>query len=99
MFPAIVLVHAEVDLHEWPPLRPLRLPDQVDARFLRCAIRLARIALDTGADNVFPGGRATAVARNDVIQIQVFAIESMATVLTHVFVAFENVMTRELDLF
>jgi hypothetical protein len=99
MFPAIVFLEAEVDLHEWAPLRPLRLANQVDTGFLRCAIGFARIALDAGANNVLPGGRAAAVARNDVIEIQILSIERLAAVLAHIFVALENVMPGELDFF
>ena len=51
MLPAIVLVKTEVDLHKRPPLRPLRLPNQVHSCFLRRAIGLACIALDAGTND------------------------------------------------
>ncbi len=46
VFPAIVLVQAETDLHEGTPLRPLRFSDKMQPRFLRRAIGLERIAID-----------------------------------------------------
>ncbi len=96
MFPAVMLVQREVDLHEWPPLRALGLAHQVQARLERRAVRLARIARDARADNVFPGRRAAAVARDDVVEVQIFPVENLATVLARILVAFENIMPREL---
>ena len=54
MFPAIVLVQAEIDLHEGPPLGSLGFPNQVQPRFLRRAIGLKRITIDARANDVFP---------------------------------------------
>lgn len=99
MLPAIVLVQTEIDLYKWPPLRTLRLADEVHPGFLRRAIGLLGITRDAGTNNVFPGGGAAPVARDNVIEIQVFAIKSFAAVLAGVFVALENVVTREFDLF
>ena len=47
---------ADVDLHERPPLGPLGLANEVNARFGGRPIGLARVALNTGADNVLPRG-------------------------------------------
>src|SRR6185312_7090644 len=91
VLPAVVLMQAEIDLHEWPPFRAFRFAHQVHARFLRRAIRLERIALDARADNVLPRRRAAAIARNDVIEVQVLPVENMAAVLARVFVALENI--------
>src|SRR4051794_19943710 len=99
MFPAIMLVQTETDLHERPPLRPLRFPDQMYARFLRRVIGLPGIALDAGAHNVFPRRWPAAIAWDDMIQIQVLAFEQLPAVLAHVLVALENVMPGELYLF
>ena len=63
--------------------------------FLWRSVRLVRIALDAGADNVLPRRRAAAVARDDVVQIQILALEYLATVLARVFIALENVMARK----
>src|SRR4029077_8408203 len=75
VLPAIVLMQAEVDLDKWPPLRPLRFANEMHPRLLRRAIRFERIALDAGANNVFPGRRPAAVARNNMIEIKIVAIE------------------------
>ena len=97
MFPTVVPVQAEVDLHERPPFRPLRFADKVQPGLLRRAVGFLRVALDTGADDVFPRRRAAAVARQDVIQIQILAVEGAPAVLAGVFVALEDVVARELD--
>src|SRR5436305_11887798 len=96
MLPAFVLVETHVDLHKRTPLRSLRLFHQMHAGFLRSAIRLLRIALDAGANNVFPSRRTTAIAWNYVVEVQIFAIENDAAILAGVAVAFENVVTSEL---
>lgn len=99
MFPAVVAVQAEVDLHEGPPFRALGLANEMQAGFLGRVIGFLRIALDAGANNVFPRSRATAVARNDVVQIQIFALENNAAVLAGVFIALENVVPGEFHFF
>src|SRR5580765_5043359 len=81
MLPAIVLVQAEVDLNKWTPLRPLRFANEMHSRLLRRAIGLERVALDAGADNVFPRRRSAAITWNDVIQIQIVAVESLPAIL------------------
>lgn len=99
MFPAIVLMQAEIDLYKRTPLRPLRLADQVHSRFLRGPIRLERIAFDAGANNIFPGCGAAAIARDDVIEIQIVAVEGLAAILARVLIALKNVVPCEFDLF
>lgn len=96
MFPTVVLLQAEIDLHERTPFRTLGFANETNAGFLRSAIRLARVALDAGADNVFPGCRAAAIAGNHVIEIQILAVKNFAAILAGVLVAFENIMAREL---
>jgi len=99
MLPAIVLVQCKVDLDEWTPLRPLRLADEMHTGLLRCAVGFARIASNARANNIFPRGRTTPVARDDVIEVQFASIESFAAILAGVLVAFEDVMPCEFDLF
>src|SRR5690606_27190611 len=96
MLPAVVLLQAEIDLHERAPLRPLGLANEMHTGFLRCAVCLDRIALDARADNVLPAGRAAAIARDDVVEIEILPVEHMAAILAGVFVALEDVMPREL---
>ena len=99
MFPAIVLVQREVDLHEWPPLWSFRFANQVHPGFLWCPVRLVRVAADAGANDIFPRRRSTAISRSDVIQIQILPLKSLSAILADVFVALENVVPGELDLF
>ena len=96
MLPTVVLLKAEIDLHERTPFRAFRFADQTNAGFLRCVIRLARIALNAGADNVFPRGRTAAITRNHMIKVQILAIENFAAILACVLVTLENIMAREL---
>jgi hypothetical protein len=97
MFPAIVLVQAEIDLDERTPFRALGLADEMHAGFEGCAVAFECIALDTGANDVLPCGRAAAVTRDDVVKIEVFAVTNAATVLAGVLVALENIMPGEFD--
>src|SRR2546423_9009929 len=99
MLPAIVMLEPKVDLHEWPPLRPLRLPDQMHSRLMRGPIGFDRIALDTRADDVFPRGRSAPVARNDVVQVQVLAIKLVTAILACVLIPLKDIMPRTLNLF
>src|SRR5579872_6155803 len=98
MLPAFVLVQTEVDLHERTPLGPFRFANQVQAHFLGRMVCLACVTRDAGADDVLPGGGAAAVAGNDMIEVQILAIERLAAVLAGVLVPLENVVAGELDL-
>src|SRR5262245_23668858 len=98
MLPTVVLLKAEVDLNERPPLRALRFADQMHARFRRRLMPLARVALDTRADNVLPRGRPAPISRNDVVQVQVVPVKDAPAVLAGVLVALKNVVSRELHL-
>ncbi len=95
MLPTVVLVEREIDLQEGTPLRPLGLADEAHSSLLRQPVRLERIALDAGADDILPGCRAAPVARNDVVQVQVVAIKSLAAVLAGVLVSLEDVVPGE----
>ena len=97
MLPTIVL-DAKVDLDERTPFRTFRFSDQVHARFLRRLVGLLSIAPNAGADNVLPSGGAAAIARDHMIEIQIFALENVAAVLTGVAVALEDIVPGEFDL-
>jgi hypothetical protein len=64
-------------------------------RLVREAVALTRVARDAGADHVFPGRQATFVARQDVIEIQLLALESFSAVLAGIVVAFKDVVPGE----
>lgn len=99
VLPGVVVAHAQIYLHEGAPLGTFRFADQMQTGFLRGAVGFPGITLDTGANNVFPCGGAAAVARDDVIQIQVAAIKDFRAILTGIVVALEDVVARELHFF
>src|SRR5277367_4968022 len=81
MFPTVVL-DAQIDLHKRTPLGPLGLAYQVHGGFLGGAVGLLRVAAYARANDVLPSRRAAAVARDDVIEIQVLALKNVSAVLT-----------------
>src|SRR5437867_11354022 len=91
------MVEAEVDLHKRTPLGPLRLANEVDAGFGGSAVGLLGVTADAGADNVLPGRGPAAVARDDVVKIQIFAVEFAAAILAGVLVALKDVVARKFD--
>ena len=86
---------------ERPPPRLDGLLEQRHLGLSRRPIRLQRIARDASADNIFPSGLATLVARNDVIQIEVLLWvilpEALTAILTGEAVPLKNRMTGKLD--
>ena len=99
MLPEIVLRSGERDLHERPPLRPLRFANQTHVRFTRDTIALSGITGYARANHVLPNRRASAVARHNVIQIKIAPIKDVAAVLAGVLVPLEDVVACEFDLF
>ena len=95
VLPEIVLGRSKGDLDKRPPLRSLRFADQAHVRFAWKPVALARIARDAGANHVFPGRGPATVARHDVIQIKLAAIEELAAVLTSVLVSLKHVVPGE----
>ena len=65
-------------------------------RFLREPVAFAGITRNARADHVLPRCHSSAIARNDVVEIQIRAIKNMPAVLAGVLVAFENIVTGEL---
>src|SRR5207253_10662204 len=84
------------NVHKRTPLWPLRFADKMHVRFLRQSIAFACIARDARANHIFPCRRSTSFARHDMIEIQIVALKNLATILTGVLVALEDVVTREL---
>ena len=64
-----------------------------------CGVRLALRVLHSGCRNkqCFPVivKQQAAIARNDVIEVQIFAVKNFTAVLASIFVAFKNVVARE----
>ena len=95
MLPEIVLRRSKRDLNKRPPLRSLGLPDQAHVCFTRKSVALACIAGDAGTNHVFPSRRSTSVARHDMIQIKLAAIEQLAAVLAGALVSLKYVVPGE----
>lgn len=96
MLPAIVMMKGEINLHKRAPLRPLGFADQVHAGFLRSPVGFDRITLDTGADNVLPGGRAASVPGDYMVQVQVLPVARGPAILAGILVPLEDVMSCKL---
>ena len=99
MPPAFVLRRLECDLDKRAPFRALWFADQSHICLTRKAIALLRITWNAGANDVFPGGRSTAIARDYVIEVEIITIENMATVLAGILIALKNIVTRKLHFF
>src|SRR5262245_61546295 len=93
--PLLVASHAERLRHERRPLRAPRRPNEPHAGFRRAATALQAIAAMTRADHVLPHRGAALRARHDVIEIQLRAGESPATVLTAILVPRVDVEAAE----
>ena len=98
MFPTIMLRESKVDLNKRTPFGPLWLANQMHACFLRSMVGFECITLDAGAHDVFPRGWSAAIARNDVVQIEILAVAGLAAILAGVLIALENIVPRKLDL-
>ena len=95
VFPEIVLGRSKCNLDKGPPLRSLRFADQGHVRFTRKPVALARIAGNAGANHVLPSRRPATVARHDMVQIKLAAIEELAAVLAGVLVSLKYVVARK----
>lgn len=62
----------------------------------RQLVRLARIALDTRTNHVFPGSRTAFVSRNHVVQVQFPWLVALPAILAGEFVPLENTLPAEL---
>src|SRR5437879_13874499 len=93
-----MLWRGKCNVHDRTPLGPLRFADMMHVSFLRQSIAFACIARDARANHIFPCRRSTSFARHNMIEIQIVALKNLATILTGVVVALEDVMTRELHL-
>jgi len=99
MFPTVVTVQGEIDLHKGAPFGPFGFTDEMQPGFLRSAIGFLGVALDAGANDVFPCGRPAAVAGDNVVEVQVFPVKNVTAILAGVFIALKDVVARELHFF
>ena len=80
------------------PLRLRRFAPQAHRCLVRQSIRLSRIALNAGTDDVFPSRPAPVMPGNDVIQVQVFAIKNLPAVLATVAISLKDIVPGQLQL-
>ena len=64
---------------------------------MREAVAFSRIARNAGANDIFPGRLTLQVAGNDVIEIELSAVENVAAVLAGIFIPLENIVPRKFD--
>ena len=98
MAPTVINAARKGYVDERSPFWALRFSKQLHSGFVRKFVPFARVAGDAGADNILPSGLAPAVAREDVIDIEVRAVEECSAVLAGVLVALEDVVSCVLDL-
>lgn len=99
MTPAVIDAAGKGDIDEGAPFRTFGLPEQLHPCLMRQTVSFARVAGNTGADDVFPRGLSAAVAGENMIDVEIRSVEVNAAILTGVLVAFEDIVPRELDLF
>src|SRR5256886_10623731 len=84
VLPEIMLRRGKSDVDEGTPFWPLRLADQAHVRFTRQPVAFARVAGNARANHVLPCSRPSAIARHDVIEIELAAVKNLAAVLAGV---------------
>ena len=92
VLPEIMLRRGKSDVDEGTPFWPLRLADQAHVRFTRQPVAFARVAGNARANHVLPCSRPSAIARHDVIEIELAAVKNLAAVLAGVLVALKHVV-------
>ena len=97
MPPTVVVVPGEGDVHKRPPFRALRLANQLHARLGRKPVPLPCVAGYARADNVLPGRLPSAVAGQDMIEIEIAAFKNLPAILAGIAVPLENVVPGEFD--
>src|SRR4029434_4446934 len=96
MPPALMLLAAERNVDERSPFRTLRFANERHMRLVREPITFSRIARDARTNNVLPRREAAFIARQNVIEIQLLALEHFSAVLTGVVVAFKDIVPGKL---
>jgi len=89
----------EGDVYKGAPFRAFRFSSQTHIRLVRETVPFPSIAGNAGANDIFPSSLPSAIAREDVIQVEHFAREHPVAILTGVFIPLENIVTGEFNLF
>ena len=99
MLPTLVVLAAPRQVNKGLPFRALRFADQSHMNLVRQFVPLAGVAPNTRANDVFPGGQPAFVAGDDMVEVQIRALENSTAVLASVEIPFKNIVPCELDLF
>src|SRR4051794_5593067 len=82
MFPTVVMVQSQIDLHKRTPFGSLGFANKVHPSFLRSMVGLACITRNPETDYFSPGGGPAPVTRNHMVEIKVLAIKYLPKNLT-----------------
>ena len=96
MPPALMLLAAERNVDKRSPFRTLRFANERHMRLVRKPITFARITRDARTNDVLPRREATLIPWQNVIEIQLLALEHFSAVLTGVVVAFKDIVPGKL---
>ena len=99
MLPTVVVMMGEADADEGAPFWALGLADKLHASLVRQTIAFARVAGNARANNVLPGGLTAAISRQDMIEVEIIAVENLPAILAGVLVPLKDVMSRKFHLF
>ena len=66
---------------------------------MRKLVRFLGVAANAAGDDVFPGVLPTLFPRDDVVEIELLVVEIVSAVLTTMFIAFEDILAGEFDVF
>jgi len=97
--PTGVMLQGALNLNEGPPTWFDWFLDQTHACLIWCAVCFAGVAANAAADNVFPLGGASMVARDYMVQIKVLPIKNLPAILTGILITLKKVVTGKFDLF
>ena len=80
------------------PAGLFRLAEEMHVCLRGQFVRFAGIAANAGTDDIFPGGFAAFLSRNDMIKIQIVVFEAFPAVLAGEFIALEDRLPTEFDI-
>ena len=97
VFPTFVMLESQIHLNKRAPLGSLGFADEMYPGFRRSAVGLASVTGDAGTNDVLPSRGTTPVAGDDVVQVQILAVENVTAILASVAISLEDVVPGEFD--
>lgn len=94
-----MLLGGESNMEKWSPLGSLWFSNQPHVRLMRETIALAGVTGNAGANHVFPGGQATFVPREHVIEVEFASFKGLTAILTGVVVPLKDIVPGKLYFF